>query len=122
MFNVSTKGAWTEWITFFLETVQVCARDAISIVDKIIDMQAELGQRAMDAGKSPRLSMITDSLFSKTWTTIPQTQEACDVSYPTAQADLNALVKAGILRELGSLRPRIYYSPEILALSDRPQT
>ncbi len=122
MFGVSAKGAWTEWVVFFLETVEACARDAISIVDKIIDLQAKLRQQSIEVGKSPRLPMIVDSLFSKTWTTVPQTQEICGVSFPTAQADLSALVKAGILRELGTLRPRIYYSPEILALSDRPQS
>jgi Fic family protein len=35
------------------------------------------------------------------------------VSYPTAKADVERLVEAGILSELKEISPKTYYAPEV---------
>lgn len=121
LFQVSAAGAWTDWTMFFLDAVSHCAKEAIVIVDKIITLQSEFQQKVHEIGKSARLMKIADSLFDQWWITIPTVQAQCNVSYPTAKSDLQALCEAKILVELPSTHPRIYFSPQILALSDRPQ-
>jgi len=121
LFQVSAQGAWTNWIGFFLDAVYSCAMDAISVVDNIIELQTYLRKKVQRMGKSPRLLMIVDSMFNQWWTTVPQTQKNCSVSFPTAKSDLQALCEAGILQEISDAHPQIYYSPQILALSDRPR-
>jgi Fic family protein len=40
-----------------------------------------------------------------------------DVTYPTAQADIDRLVELKILAPLEGLRPKCYYSPEIYGIA-----
>jgi Fic family protein len=119
LFAVSTDGRWNEWIAFFLTSIEQSSMKATAMVDRILSLQANLRQRAANAGKSPRLPMIIDSLFDKSWTTTGEIQRVCGVTFPTAQSDIRTLVKGGILNEMDWTKPRIYYAPEILALSDR---
>ncbi len=119
LFSVSTHGLWERWIEYFLYAVEASCSEATAIVDRILELQASLRNRALQIGKNPRLLMIIDALFTKNWTAVPEVQKLCGVTFPTAQADLTAMVKAGLLRELQARRPRIYYAPEILTLSDR---
>ena len=123
LFAVSTKGEWNEWVEFFLAVVTACAKDATGIVDQIIALQADLRTRVPGLGKSHhRLQTIIDGLFDQWWTTAKETEQRCNVSFPTAQSDLRALVSAGILAEIQGRYSKLYYSPEIYALSNRPGT
>jgi Fic family protein len=119
LFAVSTHGLWEKWLKFFLDVVEHSCTEATNIVDRILELQTDLRLRIHGTGKSPRLLMIVDALFTKTWTTTTETQKLCDVSFPTAQSDLRILVDMGLLKEIKGRTPKLYYSPEILALSDR---
>ena len=63
--------------------------------------------------------MIVDALFDKSWTNATEIQKLCKVTFPTAQSDLKTLVQNGLLREMQGRASKIYFAPEILALSDR---
>ena len=119
LFSVSARASWEEWIIFFLKAVETSCKEATAIVERIILLQADLRKRAREAGKSPRLMMIVDALFGKSWTTATEIQKTCKVTFPTAQSDLKTLVQGGLLREMQGRNSKIYYAPEILALSDR---
>ena len=119
LFKVSTHGLWEDWIAYFLHAVETSCNDATAIVDRILALQTSFRERARNAGRSARLLMIIDALFTKSWTTVAEVQKLCSVTYPTAQADLAALTAAGLLRELQARRPKVYYAPEVLALADR---
>lgn len=120
MFAVSAHGEWERWIAFFLETVTESARDATNIVDEILGLQTTLLQKVRALGKSHnRLQAIVDGLFDQWWTDGNLTSIRCQVSFPTAQKDLRTLTQAGILLEVPTNRSKIYYSPDVLRLSDR---
>jgi Fic family protein len=119
LFAVSTKSDWPEWINFFLEVLEKSSRRAIQVVDRIIALQAEFTKHVLANGKSPRLRIIVDELFTRGWTTVTETQKLCGVTFPTAQSDLRELVDLAILIEDDGKRPAIYWSVEIIALSER---
>jgi Fic family protein len=119
LYSVSTHGLWERWIKYFLHAMESSCRDATKLVDRILSLQSELRNRAAESSRNPRLLMIIDALFTRTWTTTPQVQQLCNVTFPTAQSDLQILVRSGILREIPGRRPKFYYSPELLSLSDR---
>jgi Fic family protein len=119
LFAVSTEALWEDWTVFFLGAVEASCKEATAIVDRIIRLQSDLRRRAQEAGKSPRLTMIVDALFSKSWTNATEVQKICNVTFPTAQSDLKTLVQHGLLREMQGRTSKIYFAPEILALSDR---
>ena len=119
LFTVSTKSDWVGWVNFFLKVLEKSSRRAVQIVDKIIALQAEFTKHVLANGKSPRLRIIVDELFMKGWTTVAETQKLCGVTFPTAQSDLRELVDLHILFETDGRRPAVYWSVEILALSER---
>ena len=119
LYTVSTHGLWESWIEYFLKITAASCEDATRLVDRILALQTELRSRASEASKNPRLLMIVDALFTRAWTTAPQVQQRCSVTFPTAQSDLQTLVRAGILQEIPGRRPKLYFSPALLSLSDR---
>lgn len=119
LFRVSTHGEWANWINFFLDVVRQSCMSATRAVDQVIELQAELKQRAL-ANNNHRLSTIIDALFEQEWTTAPEVQRLCGTTFPTAQKDIQELVQIGILSHFAnSTRPAIYIARPIWDLSRR---
>jgi Fic family protein len=119
LYAVSSHGSWSPWVRYFLQKARASCDDATRLVDRILDLQNVLRSKASEASKTPRLLMIVNALFTRAWTTAPLVQQLCNVTFPTAQSDLRALVRADILQELPGRRPRLYYCPALLSLSER---
>jgi Fic family protein len=119
LFAVSTHGLWEKWIKFFLGVVRKSCENATNKVDEILQLEKELKIRAMTVRKNHRLNTIVEALFTKHWITISEAQELCGTHFQTAQADLEQLVKADILKTIPASRPLIYLAPEIWNVSNR---
>lgn len=119
LFAVSSQGLWEKWLTFFLHIVRKSSIAATAKVDQIIELQQQLRERALTGRSNHRLATIVDSLFTKEWITVAEAQKLGDVTFPTAQSDLETLVNLGILQEMKKARPAIYIAQEIWNLSDR---
>jgi len=98
---VSERGAWKEWVGFFLNGVAYQARDAITRAKQLQDLQVKWREQLMRARASALLIRLADSLFASPFITIPQAQKILDVTYPSAQRNVERLVKAGILQPVG---------------------
>lgn len=119
LFRVSTSADWEGWVAFFLETIAQSCLTATKLVDKTIALHTELKSRALGANKNHRLASIIDALFTQQWTTAPEVSKHCGVSFPTAQNDIQELVKLEILRPLPNTRPAIFVAQPIWDLSKR---
>jgi Fic family protein len=119
LFAVSTQGDWTNWINFFLDAVKESCMSATNVVDKIINLQTDLRQKAIQRNGNHRLATIVDSLFTKEWITIGEAAKLCRVTYPTAQSDLDELATLEIIQRVQNARPIIYISPAIWNLGGR---
>lgn len=111
---VSEKGAWSEWVGFFLEGVAEQARDAGARSKRLQDLQGDWRER-LALNRSPGLLFrLADSLFETPILTIPQAQSLLGVAYNTAKVNIDKLVAAGILSQKGkSPYDKIFYAPEI---------
>ena len=113
--GVSEKGAWQEWVTFFLQGVAEQARDAGTRAKRLQDLQREWRERLFQARSSALLLLLVDSLFVTPVVTIPQTQRLLGITYRSAKANVEKLVHAGILRQTGeSSYGKMYLAPELL--------
>lgn len=97
---VSERGAWTEWVEFFLRGVAEQAWDATGRARLIKDLQAEWRKRLV-AERSALPSRLADMLLETPLVSIPQVQHVLEVTYPTAQNNVQKLVDADILRQVG---------------------
>lgn len=117
LFRVSANGEWGNWIRFCLRATIAQANDSIDRCQRFDALKKEFQIRILDANPSPRSASIVDGLFKEPITTIPNLKERYQVTYHTARADIDRLRAVGILDELPGLRPKSFYSPEIMSIA-----
>lgn len=78
------------------------ARDAVVRAKQLQDLQMEWRRRLAKARASALLLRLADRLFESPVMTIPQAKEYLQITYPSAQRNVEKLVAAKILRPLGS--------------------
>lgn len=99
---VSERGAWQEWVQFFLRGVALQARDAIDRAKRLQDLQLEWRERL--AGVRSALPLrLADYLFESPVLTIPRAQEFLGVTYHSARRTVEVLMAAGIIQSLGQI-------------------
>jgi Fic family protein len=112
---VSERGAWRDWLLFFLRGVAEQAQDAILRAKRLQDLQAAWRQRLIRPRGSALPLRLAESLFASPVLTIPEAQRLLSVTYPSAQRNVQKLVEAGILRQVGaSSYGKTYVADEIL--------
>lgn len=115
LFKVSTEGAWSRWIEFCLRGVIAQARDSIRRCDQI----HQLRRTFLESIPSPssRTHRIIQGLFTSPVVQAASIAQKFEVTYPTAKADIDRLVEAGILREMPKVFPRTCFAPEIMKIA-----
>jgi len=113
MFEVSRRGDWLPWISFFLEAVSASAVSTIKVVERLQDLQAQYRLRVQTAGRSALLPRIIDLAFERPAMTVTDIAQYIGVTYQAASKNVAALVKAGIATEIGS-HPKIVVFGEIM--------
>ncbi|AFY67933.1 Fic family protein [Geitlerinema sp. PCC 7407] len=117
MLDVSKKGNWSDWLSFFLQGVTEQSRDALIRAKKLQDLQIEWRDRLSQARTSALLPRLSDSLFESPLITIPQAQKLLEVTYKSAQLNVEKLVQAGILEQIDDFSyNRVFVAPEILRI------
>ena len=117
LFRISTKGAWKEWIEFCLIGVIEQSKDTENRCEKLLALSEEFKHRIANVKGSYRLNMILDDLLVSPVITIPILAKKFNVRYQTAQADVEKLKKAKIIKRLRGIMQKTYYSPEILTIT-----
>jgi len=112
---VSERGAWRDWVLFFLRGVTDQAQDAIVCAKQLQDLQIAWRERLMQARTSALLVRLADGLFTSPIITIPEAQRLLNVTYPSAQRNVEKLVRAGILQPVDDASyGKTYLAAEIL--------
>ena len=114
LLNVSQKGDWKAWFTFFLNGVRQQSEDALSTIQKLLDLQSEY--RALGTGrKVPKsVNRLIDYLFASPIISISALSKAWKMPFPTVQRGVDYLIEKDILREVtGGKRNRLFTAHEI---------
>jgi len=114
---VSRRGAWHEWTLYFLQGVIEQSQDAAARAKRLQDLQQKWRESLAQGRASALLPKLADSLFASPILTIPQAQRQLDVTYHSAQRNVEKLVEAGILRPVGeSAGGKAFVADEILGI------
>ena len=100
LLQVSQQGKWSDWLVFFLNGVKEQSQDALSRARQLQDLQLTWRTQLTQARSSALLLRLTDSLFASPVLTIPQAQALLDVTYRSAQQNVEKLIEAGILLQV----------------------
>ncbi|MBI9051695.1 MAG: Fic family protein [Anaerolineaceae bacterium] len=116
MLAVSQKGAWEEWISFFLEGVQIQADDAVRRIQSIQQLRMAYKKTFASDRSRENLAHMLDYFISTPISTVAQTKEKAKLgSFSTIQRYMDKLVEYGILEELtGNKRNRLYRAKEVM--------
>jgi Fic family protein len=120
MMAVSERGAWQEWLRFFLVGVKEQSQDAVDRARRLQDLQMAWRERLAQTRASALLLRLADHLFASPVLTIPEARQLLGVSYPTAQRNVEKLVQAGVLQQVGeSSYGKTYAAADILHVVGR---
>lgn len=116
---VSTRGAWNEWLLFFLKGVENQSRDALLRSKRLQDLQRQYYDKLQEDRSPSTVFKLVDLLFVSPVVTIPQVSSFIGTTYAPASKHVKQFVEAGILKEIGNRsRNRLFVASEILAAVD----
>ena len=96
---ISERGAWHEWLTYFLRGVAEQANDANARAKKLQDLQVDYRKRLMETRASTLPLKLMEYLFDVPAITVPEAQRLLSVTYRAAKLNIEKLVESGILRQ-----------------------
>lgn len=120
LIEVTTKGAWDEWIDFFLRGVAEQANDAVRRTRELLDLSDSYRRRFASARNAGVLSSLVDRLFAVPATTISSVAADLKMSYPAAKKNVQKLVGLHILTPRRSGRGSIYVAEDVLRIVEAP--
>lgn len=106
----------------FLKGVSEQSRDALQKANRLQDLQAEWRERLTRTRASALLLFLADSLFDTPIVTIPIAQKILGVTYSSARNNVEKLVGAGVLRQVGeNTYGKVFLAAEILQIMDETE-
>ncbi len=122
--RVRTEGAWEAWLEFFLTGVRQTAEQAIDTTRRILALMEKDRQHLETIGRGAASALrVFQLLQTRPIVSTKDAARALELTFPTASAALEALRKAGIVREVtGRERNRLYsYGAYLDILSEGTQ-
>lgn len=119
--DVTTDGAWVDWILYMLEAVRESAASTRAKIDAIRSCQEDIATRARAATSGGRDARLLDVLFEQPYCRIGTVVERCDVSRQTASTWLHALVDARLLNEVKFGRELLFVNHRFRDVLTRPE-
>jgi Fic family protein len=103
---VSQRGAWAEWLEYFLLSVARTSEDALNRAMRINQMLAQWQKAVAGKSTSTPLRMV-ELLGANPFITIKGAAEELEVAFTTAQRAIEKLERSGILKPASKARPCI---------------
>jgi Fic family protein len=117
LLGVSQRGAWEEWLSFFLAGVAEQSQDAIGRAKRLQDLQVEWRKQLHQARVSGLLSGIAEYLFEVPIISAREVTTQFTVSHPTAKKALRRLAEMGLVEEVDDKgRKVVYFAKPILKI------
>jgi Fic family protein len=118
---VSQRGAWEDWLGFFLRGVTEQARDAVVRAGRLLDLRGRYREQFRAARTAARLLQLVDLLFARPVLTVREVEATLGVNFSTAQRYVDRLEEPGLLREVtGQARNRVYRADGVLQAIEEP--
>ncbi len=117
---VTQKGAWEEWLTYFLRGVALQATDAIDRIQRIDDLFARW-RAQLEGGQSRQPERALELFAENPFWSVGRLAARLDVAYTTARRAIERLEVAGIVTLAWSAsRGRVYCARDLLKVLEEP--
>lgn len=120
LYNVSSKGSWNEWLTYFLNGIAVQSEDVLSRAERINELLNKWKITVASSG-SQVPSEIVQHLAVNPYFTTNKIAEYLGIAYSTAQRGVQKLEAASIIQKTNdNKRDKVYCATEILNILEEP--
>ena len=117
LLGVSQRGAWEDWLAFFLEGVRTEAKDVAERARRLLDLWREWRERYGRKGGSAHILGLLDLLFERPVLTVPLVKDRLGITHAWANWLVQRLEEDGILTPVSERkRNRLYAAKEILEI------
>jgi len=118
--GVSERGAWEDWLEYFLQGIARMSEDALSRATRINDLLAEW--RAKLAGHSTNTPLrVLELLAANPFLTITGAASQLKLAFTTAQRAIERLERNGIVQAVSDAkRDRVYCARALLEILEEP--
>lgn len=119
---VSQRGAWREWIEYFLRGIRLQARRALIDTQKVLKQYEFFRAKLKEGKRVPHeAARVLDHVFANPYISITRHAQRVGVSYQKAQRGIEYWIEEGLLKEgTGQQRNRLYVANEILQIMAAP--
>lgn len=120
LYNVSSKGNWHEWLSYFLNGIAIQSLDVLSRAERIntliTDWQLKVGDNSYGT-----LQDIVKHFAANPFLSIKKISEILNIAFTTAQRAIRKLEDLGIVSQSSEgKRNRVYCATEILSILEEP--
>ncbi len=120
LYNVSSKGAWSDWLIYFLNGVAVQSEDVLSRAERINELLNQWQITFASTASSATVDIVRH-LAVNPYFTINKIAEDLGIAYSTAQRGVEKLKLAGIIQQTNdNKRDKVYCANEILRILEEP--
>ncbi|MCW5821517.1 MAG: Fic family protein [Cyanobacteria bacterium TGS_CYA1] len=120
LLSVSQQGNWNAWLVYFLDGVTNQAIDAIGRASELVDLWGDYKGRLQTVRASGMQFRLLDYLFMQPIFSAVHVQKALEITFRSAQQNIDKLVALGILSEVtGKQRNRVFAARAIINIVDR---
>src|SRR5271165_3460570 len=118
--GVSERGAWNDWLEYFLLGVARTSQDALSRATRINGILAQWQKNV--AGESTKTPMrVIELLAANPFITAKGCAEKLKIAFTTAQRAVERLERAKIVKRIGDAkRDRVYCATALLDILEEP--
>ncbi len=118
--GVRERGAWVDWLQYFLNGVARQSEDALGRAERI-NRRLEEWRRAVSASPSKLPLVLVDQLAANPFVTVKGAAKRLGVAFTTAQRAVRRLEELSILREVSQAkRDRVYCAKALLDILEEP--
>lgn len=120
LMGVRLKGAWEDWLRFFLRGIVRTAREASDTAERIFELRERHRAMIIERGLGENGLLLLSDLLQHPLVNINIAARIIETTYPTASRLVAGLEELGILTEItGRKRSRIYrYEPYVSLFDD----
>lgn len=120
LLDVSLKGTWKEWVSFFCRGLAHQALDAEKRALELLDLRRVYMDRVTEPRASALLREFVDYLFTRPAVRTNDVAEHLQIQHNAAQRHVNRLVEKGILEEVtGRSSGRVYIAKEVIRVIEK---
>jgi Fic family protein len=118
--GVSARGAWNEWLEYFLQGVARMSEDALSRATRINDLLTQWQNKL--AGHSTNTPLrVLGLLAANPFVTITGAANQLNLAFTTAQRAIERLERNGIVQQASDAkRDRVYCAQALLDILEEP--